>query len=146
MKNIGTFLLYFVISIAILVLSVVGINTGNGMDNFVFWFILQLCFTIIFFIAIFVKEIIKPSNDIDANVKNAPEEFKKILNYMQERNLLDSEASRIKLYILSRIRLMSITILVIAFVIVFGSEGDIEGDFLKYTLFAGIGADRKSVV
>ena len=103
MKNIGTFLLYFVISIAILVLSVVGINTGNGMDNFVFWFILQLCFTIIFFIAIFVKEIIKPSNDIDANVKNAPEEFKKILNYMQERNLLDSEASRIKLYILSRI-------------------------------------------
>ena len=77
MKNIGTFLLYFVISIAILVLSVVGINTGNGMDNFVFWFILQLCFTIIFFIAIFVKEIIKPSNDIDANVKNAPEEFKK---------------------------------------------------------------------
>ena len=140
MKNIGIFLLYFVISIAILVLSVVGINTGNGMDNFVFWFILQICFTIIFFIAIFVKEIIKPNNDIDANVKNAPEEFKKILNYMQERNLLDSEASRIKLYILSKIRLMSIAILVIAFVVVFGSEGDIEGDFLKYTLFAGIGA------
>ena len=132
-KNLGSWIVFIAVTILITIFSYKEVNTGNIADNLMFWFVFESCFVFVFIIWFFVKSLITPK-DIELDYKNIPEEFKRILNVMEDRNLLDYEALRIKILILSSIKAVATWGLVISLLIIFGSDGYLEGDTIK-TLF-----------
>lgn len=117
-------ILYFIGMIAVFALSESTIDFSS--DDFLgFIFLTEFCYTVTFLTVLFVKELSYPSvQKINSNILNAPEEFNNILQYMEERNLLDFGTVQKKLAIVTFLRRITFIIMVLAFLIIYSEIGD----------------------
>ena len=122
-------ILYFIGMIAVFALSESTIDFSSD-DFWGFIFLTESCYTVTFLTVLFVKELSYPSEQkVNSNIFNAPEEFNNILQYMEERNLLDFGTVQKKLAAFTFLRRINFIIMVVAFLIIYSEIGDLWEPF-----------------
>lgn len=135
-KGYGKFIvvLYAVCSIIVAIISL--FTLGTDTESFMyFWMMLQIIFSTAYFSMIFIWILANPPRrEVKAKLDEAPEEFKRLLAYMEEKNLLDYDGLKLKLIISNCIYNTCKCMLWIGIILLFATFEGLDEIFLQYSI------------
>lgn len=135
-KGYGKFIvvLYAVCSIIVAIISL--FTLGTDTETFMyFWMMLQIIFSTAYFSMIFIWILANPPRrEVKAKLDEAPEEFKRLLAYMEEKNLLDYDGLKLKLIVYNCIYNTCKCMLWIGIILLFATFEGLDEIFLQYSI------------
>lgn len=135
-KGYGKFIvvLYAVCSIIVAIISF--FTLGTDTETFMyFWMMLQIIFSTAYFSMIFIWILANPPRrEVKAKLDEAPEEFKRLLAYMEEKNLLDYDGLKLKLIVYNCIYNTCKCMLWIGIILLFATFEGLDEIFLQYSI------------
>lgn len=135
-KGYGKFIvvLYAVCSIIVAIISL--FTLGTDTESFMyFWMMLQIIFSTAYFSMIFIWILANPPRrEVKAKLDEAPEEFKRLLAYMEEKNLLDYDGLKLKLIVSNCIYNTCKCMLWIGIILLFATFEGLDEIFLQYSI------------
>ena len=135
-KGYGKFIvvLYAVCSIIVAIISL--FTLGTDTETFMyFWMMLQIIFSTAYFSMIFIWILANPPRrEVKAKLDEAPEEFKRLLAYMEEKNLLDYDGLKLKLIVSNCIYNTCKCMLWIGIILLFATFEGLDEIFLQYSI------------
>ena len=135
-KGYGKFIvvLYAVCSIIVAIISL--FTLGTDTETFMyFWMMLQIIFSTAYFSMIFIWILANPPRrEVKAKLDEAPEEFKRLLAYMEEKNLFDYDGLKLKLIVSNCIYNTCKCMLWIGIFLLFATFEGLDEIFLQYSI------------